>query len=371
MINLKIETSKKEKFYHDCYTNNINIYKIIENNNYLDLIVNEDDYKKIKKMWYVKIISKKNTGVNRYKNHPQILMPLLITIIVFIAGLIFFNNFIIDVHIIHESKALVNKLSVSLNDLGIKKNTFKKSYNEIKIIKEKILEEYKDSIEWLEIEPKGLKYIIRLEERKLSEKNQSSPYCDIYATKEGIIKKIIYEEGVALLEVNDYVHKGDIIISGDIKKDEELLKKVCARGKVYAEVWYMVNVSIPITKEERIRTGKKRYNLKIISPHFNDFIFKSRIKEYDEENKVLLKIFNTTIFLTKEYEITKNTVTYTNEEIINQALELSKQKINDELDEEEKIIYQKVLKKEENNSTMDIEVFISVLEQIGAVKEKE
>ena len=78
---------------------------------------------------------------------------------------------------------------------------------------------------------------------------------------------------VALLEVNDYVHKGDIIISGDIKKDEELLKKVCARGKVYAEVWYMVNVSIPITKEERIKTGKKRYNLKIISPHFNDFIF--------------------------------------------------------------------------------------------------
>ena len=39
------------------------------------------------------------------------------------------------------------------------------------------------------------------------------------------------------------------------------------------------------------------------------------------------------------------------------------------LDEKEEIIAKKVLKKEVNNSTMNIEVFVSVLEQIGERQE--
>ena len=44
-------------------------------------------------------------------------------------------------------------------------------------------------------------------------------------------------------------------------------------------------------------------------------------------------------------------------------------KIKSTLEEKEEILTKKVLKKEVNNSTMNIEVFVSVLEQIGTRQE--
>ena len=46
------------------------------------------------------------------------------------------------------------------------------------------------------------------------------------------------------------IEKGDIVIGGDIKVEEEIKKSVCALGNVYAEVWYTVNVSVPLNYEK-------------------------------------------------------------------------------------------------------------------------
>ena len=62
---------------------------------------------------------------------------------------------------------------------------------------------------------------------------------------------------------------------------------------------------------------------------------------------------------------------YTEEEALNKALEEVDSKITSTLDENEKILYKKVLKKEQNNSTMDVEVFVAVLESIGEQQEFE
>ena len=56
-------------------------------------------------------------------------------------------------------------------------------------------------------------------------------------------------------------------------------------------------------------------------------------------------------------------------EAADKALELALEKISSTLEEKEEIIAKKVLKKEVNNSTMNIEVFVSVLEQIGERQE--
>ena len=370
MIKIKVKTSKKDRLYKECYKKNINIYNIDEDNNYVYLLINEDDYKIIKSMWFIKVISKDYYGYKKWLNNKSLLVCVGIVLIVFILSIVLINNYIIKVQIIHENRELKDMLYSSLKEMGIKKNSWKKDYDELQDIKRKILEEFKDKIEWIEIENKGLTYIIRLEERKINPIKEIDEYCNVYAMKDGIIKKAIYESGVFLYEENDFVHKGDILISGDIKNNDEIVNKVCARGRVYAEVWYMVSVNVPIEKEVLTRTGKKRYNIKMISSFYNDYLFKNRLNDYEEDNKRIFKIFNISLYLSKQYEVSKNKVNYSDDEIQKIALEESKKKIQDKLSFGEEIIYQKVLKKEENNSTMNIEVFVTVLEQIGTLKKE-
>ena len=57
MLNIKLKTNKKSKFYEYCYQNSINIYNIKEDKEYIDILVNEEDYKELKKIWYIKIIN--------------------------------------------------------------------------------------------------------------------------------------------------------------------------------------------------------------------------------------------------------------------------------------------------------------------------
>ena len=52
-------------------------------------------------------------------------------------------------------------------------------------------------------------------------------------------------------------------------------------------------------------------------------------------------------------------------------MEEVEEKVSSTLEEFESILYKKVLKKEQNNSTMDIEVFVAVLESIGEQQEFE
>ena len=193
--------------------------------------------------------------------------------------------------------------------------------------------------------------------------------CNVVATKDGIIKEMIYSKGSSLVKQNDVVKKGDILLSGTIMKDEEIKNVVCATGKVYAEVWYTVKISVPMTYDEEEKTGKVRYNIRLKNKGYNDFLFKSRVEEYTEEAKFLFSLFQTEVSFVKQYETIKNTKTYTEEEALNKATTEALAKIESTLEEKEEILTKKVLKKEVNNSTMNIEVFVSVLEQIGTRQE--
>ena len=189
------------------------------------------------------------------------------------------------------------------------------------------------------------------------------------AKKTGLVTKIEAESGEVVTKKNAYVKKGDILISGTIKKDEETKNYVCATGSVFAEVWYSVKASVPLSYETKEKTGKVRWNIRLKNNGYNDFLFKSRLENYVEEDKNLFTLFKTDIIFAKQFETINKTVTMSEEEAQNKALDLALEKISATLEEKEKIIDKKVLKKEVNNSTMNIEVFVSVLEQIGTRQE--
>ena len=125
-----------------------------------------------------------------------------------------------------------------------------------------------------------MKYIIRCEERKIKKINKESGYRNIVAKKDAYITKIISTKGVNLVRSGEYVKKGDVLISGEIKLYEEVKGDTLATGYVYGNVWYNVEVSIPKEENKKEYTGKSRFNINI-----NDKIFfKNKYKYFSQEN---------------------------------------------------------------------------------------
>ena len=78
-----------------------------------------------------------------------------------------------------------------------------------------------------------------------------------------------------------------------------------------------------------------------------------------------MNFFGIELYLQKEYQTSIETNKYSEEEIEQKIIELVENKMKPTLKGEGKILERKVLKKEENDSKIDIEIFIVAEEEIG------
>ena len=350
---VKIEvTGSVNRFINKCISNKIYLSNIsyIDNNKII-CIINLDDYKKIKRLNYyskIKIVS--YVGINKVK---EMIKNNIFYIIIFILAFILIDiitSYIVDIEVIHSSSSIRKLIYKELDNNNIKKYSFAYSFNELDKIQKNILNNNKDKLEWISITKDGMKYIIRCEERKIKEINKESGYRNIVAKKDAYITKIISTKGVNLVRSGEYVKKGDVLISGEIKLYEEVKGDTLATGYVYGNVWYNVEVSIPKEENKKEYTGKSRFNINI-----NDKIFfKNKYKYFSQENIREIKILGLKIKFYKEKEYGYKKHILSDEEVEN----LVNDKIKEKFSNIGTISSQKVLKKEINNSTIDYRVFV-------------
>lgn len=355
------------KYIIKCKNNNINLINIKNiSNKEIIIKINYEDYDKllkIKSIYKLEIINKIGfikikELINRYK-------ILLITFIFGILLLIFLSNIIFKINVVTDNNELKSKVIKDLDSLGIKKYSFRKSYDDISKIKERLLSKYKDSIEWIEINREGTLYDIQIVERKKTKKKEKDKYTNIVAGKSGMLKSIIVEDGSKAVEVNNYVNKGEIVISGIIKKDEEIKGMTRAKGKVYAEVWYNVSIEYPLDYTEKKYTNNYRnaLYLKIGSKYFN----LGKYKNMERESIISYK----SKIIPFEFGIEKqNEVKYIKEKLSindakNKASIKAKQRLLNSLDEKSYVISQKTLNFSQKNSKIVLDIFFSCYEEIG------
>ena len=263
----------------------------------------------------------------------------------------------------HNSSEIRNFIINELKKYDIKKYSFKKSYNEIQDIKKQILSEHKDKIEWLEIENKGTKYIIKLELRELK-KEEKEEIKDIVSKKDAIIKKIIVTKGNSLVNVNDYVKKGDILISGDIKLNDEVKGYINPKGDIYGEVWYEVNIEYPLHYKEIKETGNNKsiYVIKFLNNNLELTFNKFKTKNIEEYS--IINYYPFSLVKQKQRQTIIIDEIYTKEEAINKAILKARSEIESKLDKDEYIIYQKTLLINMKDSKIILDIFFSVYENI-------
>ena len=373
LIDIKVKGRNVEKIIKKLKDKNIDIYKIkYVKYNLLILRIKKEDFDKIdylKVMYDIEIIA--FYGLDKIKYIIKENICLIISIIISIGILIMLSNTIFDISVIHNNKKLRDNILRELKRNGIDKYHFKKDYKTLDIIKKKILNKYKDEIEWLEIKNDGVKYIVRVEERIIKKDSSNSPIRNIIAKKDAIIRSFDIKSGEIIKNKFDYVHKGDVIVTGDLKLYDETKKYISAEGSIYGEVWYKVMIEYPLKIEDTSLTGKIKKNLTIrLFNKYFDLSFK-HFKNSSKKDKVLIKndIFPIYVAYETQYETNKISKKLTKEEAIKEAIKLAKLKINKNLGEKEYINDVKKLKVHENNSKIVLELFISVVENITEYSE--
>ena len=144
-----------------------------------------------------------------------------------------------------------------------------------------------------------------------------------------------------------------------------------AEGTIYGEVWYKVSVEYPLHYEEIIETKneKKVLSIKFLNKSYDLFNFKKYKHKKVESKKLLdsnLLPFSLTLDTQKEVNVINET--YTKEQAIEKANQKIKESIESKLSENEYIIGIKQLKVEENNSTIILDAFVTVFENITSTK---
>ena len=373
-IKIKVTGRNINNFLKRLINNNINIEKVIPiSHKEIDLIINYQDLDKVLKLktiYNIKIVRYygKLRIIKRIKKDIFILSSLLISLLLIYT----LSNVIFKVEVIHSNKNIIKLVTKELEDNGIKKYKFVKKYQEIEKIKNKILEENKDTLEWLEIIREGTKYTIRVEERIINNKPKDNKIYNIVASNNAVIKTIYAESGEIIRSINTYVKKGDIIISSDITlPNNEKISKT-ASGKVQGEVWYSINIEYPYQYHEEKYTGNKKkvLVLNLLNKRISFFDF----HKYKTFNRNIKYIFNNNItpislIYEDEYETNIINEVYDYNTAREKATTKAKEKILEKYPNIKDITNIKIIKEEDKKNKISLNLFVTCLEDITEYQE--
>ena len=343
------------------------------NYNKVEIIIKYSDYLKLKDnrtIYKLKVVEK--YGKLKLKDKIKKNYILILSLIIGIFLIIFLSNIIFDIEIIHTNKEIIELIKKELENNGIKKYKLKKSYEELEKIEDKILEDNKTRLEWIEVEVVGTKYIVRIEERKIKENNIDTKYQDIVMRKSGILKKIVATSGEKVKEINTFVSKGDVVIKGAITKPNGDIIYTNARGSIYATVWYTIDVEYPYHYKEEVLTGKSKevYYIKFLNKRISLFDF-NKFNSFHSNPKVIMHndILPISFVKEKQYEVNVIDEIYTEEQVIDKAIVLAEDRLLSSNSKIESIDEVSVISKENLNSKIKLKLFLSVTEEVSETRE--
>lgn len=107
---------------------------------------------------------------------------------------------------------------------------------------------------WVGVEVNGTHVHIKVVEAKLPEDRPLLSPRHLVATKNAMVTQVFAEKGKPSVKPNQYVRKGEILVSGYIG-DEANRQAVVATGVVRGLVWYTSNIEVPMIQRSKVYTG--------------------------------------------------------------------------------------------------------------------
>ncbi|KIY22690.1 MULTISPECIES: sporulation protein YqfD [Mesobacillus] len=291
--------------------------------------------------------------------------------VLFFALILLLSNMVWGIEINGASPATEHQIRKQLDKMGIGVGKMQFSIDSVESIQKELTDQV-GALTWIGVELKGTTYHFQAVEKSEPEKVEANSPRHLVAKKKAAIVKIFVEKGDPVVEVNELVKPGQLLVSG-VYGSEKKQKLVAATGEILGETWYSTEVELPLKSTFQVFNGneKRTYSLKIAGKSIVLWGFgKTEFKEYETEVfeqpvkffkwELPVKIEKTTI---RERE--QATRIYTREEAINSAKELARSDIKNNLPENAIIKGEKILHQSIENGKVRLIIHFTIIEDIA------
>lgn len=292
---IQVEGYFVERFVNLCLIRNIKIWDIERvTEGTIRLKIYEKDLKTIDellKITYSKMKIIDSAGVPKIK---RLYKKRYNFIIVSICSCVLINVlslFIWDIQITGNKTIKTEEIYELLNKEGLKIGKLKDEIDCEKMKNNIYIK--RDDVLWLGVNIKGVKAVVEVVERLNPEKELEIP-CNIVADKDGFIQKITVRNGCKMVDINQNVQKGDILVSGIMKSEYSDDIKVCADADIHIKTWYTDKIAIPYEQSVLTLSGNidNKYRLRLGNYAINLTNTSTNFEKYDTINVIKkLKLF--------------------------------------------------------------------------------
>lgn len=303
----------------------------------------------------------------------------------FCAGVFLFllSNTVWQVQIKQVPTHLEHDINEQLIDLGIYPGALQIKNLPVATIEAKVMENLPNLL-YISVKKHGTIYTIDAIEKIEEKTKKAKKPGNLIAQKSGIIQKMLIKEGQAVVNVNDFVKKGDLLVSGSMneeKIDSEEAEKdkakkhkpVASEGTVYANTWYEMTVMSNLVSKEELLQGDyiTHYSLSFKRANI-PFVFwpKINFKEYTTiEEEIPLHLFKQRLPFTlkKRTNLNKETIniTLSQTEAREKGIEHALLDLQQKLGKDAEINKYYILHEELDSGKVKLRLYVSALENIA------
>ncbi len=378
-VTVEVEGYFIERFINLCNSQKIFLWNLKRTHSTRIIInIGLKDFKKLKpiaKKTKCRVKMQKKKGIpfllHRYQKRKLFFIFFLIIGLTTIA----LSNFVWNIEITGNENISSEEIQKLLDENDFKIGKCKIGLKTKDLIQKIRLE--RSDIAWIGIEIKGTNATVKIVEADLKpDIIAEDEYCNLIATKDGMITKVTAQNGTPLVKEGDIVTKGTVLVGGWLEGKYTGTRYVHANGDVQAKVWYSEKEKVPLKQLEKAKTGKEenKYSVKINNFKINLTKGVSKFKKYDTiETSKKLKLFSNfylpiEIYTKTFQEYEEKELIYTPEEAKIIGENLATKKLEELIENKESIVNKKVYV-ETTAQYVEVEVIYEVIESI-ATKEK-
>ncbi|MDV2581024.1 sporulation protein YqfD [Alkalibacillus haloalkaliphilus] len=321
-------------------------------------------YLKAKRKQYgCKIKFNDRSGIPTMYSKRKKWLPPLIGVVLSFLFILLLSNVVWNITVEGGSPETRYEVNQLLDTLGLKEGNWVQNMEDISTIEREIMNSI-DEVSYVGISKSGSSYNILIEESETMEQNVNRDPTNLVASKAGTVDSMFIVNGRPVVQINDFVEKGDLLVTGELDEDGEVL--TYAEGEVIAEVWYEVNVEVDFSQYLLALTpdATKRYSVSL----FNSFEWMPRGAG---DRRLLLSQDRPIYFLNWELPISFHEhYFYTEEEAVsevdldNHIHQAVEEQLKRQLGQSVDVTYQKVLHEDRYSDKVKLEMFVKVLEDI-------
>jgi similar to stage IV sporulation protein len=299
----------------------------------------------------------------------------------FLTGLILFfivitllSNVVWGINIKGASPQTEHQIRKELDKMGIQIGKLQFNMDSLETIQDELTNKVRN-ITWVGIDLDGTTFKLQVVEKNTPKPSKLLSPQNLVANQKAVITDMFIEAGLPVVKVNQFVNKGQLLVSGLIGREEDP-KPVAAVGKVFGKIWYKTNVQLPLQSDFQVFTGKeqRKYSIKINFINIPVWgLGKIKYKAYEVEKNVHhVKFLKWTLPIeyviktSREKENVKRD--YTKSEAVNAAKELARSDLRAKIPNDAKIVDEYVLHEQVENGKVNLAIYFQVIEDIAKAK---